>query len=114
MQTTNLFFQAVGIDANKKNSISCLSKATGISIKELRYYNDNNIVPTGRDMEAIVKHAKKSNYEIMIAMGILDSSLIEAIRANPDIITTLANGIKSNTTTTPCELKLKTELGMLY
>lgn len=114
MQTTNLFFQSIGIDISKKHPLTLFSKETGIPVNQLRYYNDHNIVPTGTDMEVISKHTKKTSYEIMLAMGIVDSSVIEAIKNNSELISKLVGKRKVTTISKQCELKLKTDMGELY
>ena len=116
MQTSNIFFQSIDIDINKKNSLSYFSKETGIPVKRLRYYNDNNIAPTGKDIEVIEKYINKSRYEILLAMGVIDSAIIEMLQKNPDMISKIVTGIKLDKRKNihSCELKLETDLGKLY
>lgn len=116
MQTTNHFFQSINIDVNVKSSISFFSKETGIPVKQLRYYNDNNIAPTGKDIEIIEKYTNKSRYEIFLAMGIIDSTIIELLQSNPDLISEVVSNIGANkrTDSNPCKLRLETDLGKLY
>ncbi len=84
MGYSDQFFRAIGADPDSKSEVSGIAKKLGIPVARLKYYNKNNIVPTGKHLEAIESVLGIGEFDLMLKMGRLDHSLIEAIQNNAD------------------------------
>ncbi len=116
MGFSNQFFQALGVQYEKHKSLVSFAAKTGIPLSRLRYYNENNIIPTGTDLESIINTTGVGELELMLRMGRLDKNLLEALRNNADQIIPALNmeKVKLESNDSPAELVFKTELGQLY
>lgn len=79
MDTTDRFYEALGLKQNGKLELSKFAKQSGVSVKKLRYFNDNNILPSGLELEQILKVSGLSITELMLKLGIIDNLLSEKI-----------------------------------
>ena len=70
MNNHDLFFKSIGV--KKSTDLKSFSKKLGISLNDLRYYNDNNILPSDEVLETIEKILGISGIEIMLKMGIFN------------------------------------------
>lgn len=86
MGYSDKFFKALGVNPNSKDEVSGFSKKSGVSIKNLVYYNDNNIVPIGNDLDKLVLSSGISVEYLKIKMGRFDQRLIEKIIEHSDDI----------------------------
>lgn len=116
MGFSNQFFKALGLQSEERKSIADFSRKTGIPLSRLRYYNDNNILPTGADLEIIVKLSGIGKFELMLKMGRLNNELLNAIELNSDHILSTINSKKKHTkqTQSSVDLAFQTKLGKLY
>lgn len=116
MGYSDQFFKALDIDAGKGGNLSSFSKSCGIPTKKLKYYNDNNIVPIGNDLEKILSVVSIPEILLRLKMGRLDKDIIEAIQKESDAIFKLVDGYKPSIESprvTP-SLEFETKLGKLY
>ncbi|TRY31041.1 site-specific DNA-methyltransferase [Aliiglaciecola sp. M165] len=116
MGYSNQFFKALSIREEKGGNLATFAKQSGVPVKKLKYYNKNNIVPTGTDLKNIMSAANISELLLRIKMGRLDKDIIEAIQENAEAILPL---IETHVPTiespmTNCKLEFKTNLGELY
>ena len=118
MYFSNLFFKALGLDQNDKQSIQKFSKTNKISQKRLNYYNDTNTIPTGSDLEKITSSVGITPQELMLEMGLLDIELISAIQKNAGQVFQVIKNDCDNNLLKNKKLKpsmvFETELGKLY
>lgn len=116
MGYSNQFFNAVHVNAESRADIVRFSKATGISLDRLKYYNDGNVLPTGRDLEAVMKVGNVSEFELMLNMGRINNKLLDAIRNKSDIIAKLIveNNEEAHSGTKYLEAVFETKLGKLF
>lgn len=116
MGYSNQFFSAVNVRADSKTDVQSFSKKTGIPVVRLTYYNDNNIVPSGKDLDAIVKLCGITEIELKLNMGRLDKSILDAIRANSTAITKLINNsiVQHDISKITPKIAFQTSLGVLY
>ena len=63
-------------------SLKEVSKDIGIPISELKYYNDNMLIPIGRDMEKIVAYTGMCKEEIELRLGVISSDVYNWINKN--------------------------------
>lgn len=93
MEFSNQFFKAVGITlANGEGGLRAFSRESGIPQKRLTYYNDNNILPSGGDLEKILAVTDVSEVEMKLKMGRFDKDIIEAIQLKSAEIAKIVNG----------------------
>ena len=117
MVLINSFFRALGINKSNKLELSQFSKKSGISIKKLRYFNDENIMPSGVELERVLAVTNISEIELMLRMGVIDHSILELLSKHADKISKLFNSSspipeqKHRDTLVPV---FKTGLGELY
>src|SRR6056297_2569383 len=81
-----LFFEALGIKSKDGQSAQKFARQVGMPVERLRYYNDNNKLPTGSDMKRIYNATGINKEELMLKMGLLDSRLSSVLRKNADQI----------------------------
>lgn len=97
MGYSNQFFRALGIDPSSTKDLKEIAKDIGIPIARLVYYNVSNIVPSGRDLEAIKRKSGISELELKLKMGRIDRSIIQLLQEKADCINTLLSEEKRNT-----------------
>ena len=110
------FFQAIGIKFDDLAAIKQLASKTGISVKRLRYYDKNRILPSETDLEKICSVTNIPLLKLKLLMGCLDRKTIAAIQNKAEEIYEL---IKSDSPSLPAEtttpkLMLETDYGQLY
>lgn len=114
MELIDSFFKALNID---KTELSRFSKKSGISVKKLCYFNDQNILPSGLELENIQAVTSLSKTELMLKMRVIDHSISELISQHATEINKLFSipSAKSNNQE-PLALNpvFTTELGKLY
>jgi len=108
-----MFFKALKINNNL--SLNGFSKKTGISIKKLKYYNETNKMPSGMDLDLILKETGLSNIELMLFTQNFNRELKSLISEKSAKISQLLSA-KKEPKKSKIEIKpvFKTELGTLY
>ncbi|HHQ6624494.1 TPA: DNA-methyltransferase [Serratia fonticola] len=86
MKHQNNFFEAIAIGDNDKKSLSNFSKKTGVPVGRLKYYNEKNILPSGKDLEMICHHAGITESELKIKIGFFDAEIINSLREHSEEI----------------------------
>jgi len=108
-----MFFKALQIE--DRLSLNRFSKKTGISVKRLKYYNDGNKMPTGKDLDLLLANTDISKIELMLLTETFNHELKSLIAENAQQIGKLLSPQKEKK-----ELKkdikasFETELGRLY
>lgn len=80
MGYSDQFFKAVGINPGRGGNLSKFSKESGVASNRLKYFNQNNIMPTGTELECIIKQANISELLLRLKMGCINSSILEVIQ----------------------------------
>lgn len=114
MKKYNNLFQVLGIDRNSRKQVNKVVKRLNVSREELIYFNDNNILPSGKILELISSNFQVSPEKIKICMGIIDEDLINKLREQSDEIEKqieTSRPTENSKTFTP---KIETKLGSLY
>ena len=114
MQISNLLFKALRISDN--SAALKFSKAVNIPIKTLRFYNKNNILPSGADLDKICRHTNMTPVQLMLNMGIVDRKIKSAIHKYANEIFQLIEEdvlADENEIQEP-QLAFETPLGRLY
>lgn len=118
MGYSDQFFKALGVDPSSQREIREVSKRSDISVEKLKYYNNKNIIPSGKDLTKIESKLKTSEIALMIKMGRLDHRVLEAIQSHSDqILEILGDYCPEDTREADPELPkpaLETHLGQLY
>lgn len=116
MEYSDQFFKALGINSGRGGNLARFSKESGISAKKLRYYNENNIVPTGFDLEKIMGKVGISEMLLRLKMGRVNKDILEAIQCNADELYETLNSYKPNIESPmgECPMVFQTDLGQLY
>ncbi len=86
MNLKNPFYSALGVDPLNKLELKQLSKNIELTIKELDYYDSNNILPDSETIERIKKNLGISREELMLKMGIYDTKLKKLVSSLSDKI----------------------------
>lgn len=112
----NLFFDALNIKATDKLALHRFARTIGIPLERLSYYNQFNIIPSGRDLQQVCDAGGITKIELMIKMGIIDSGLRSLIQQHADkIIQIIGLPAEENPGISPIPpLMLETEKGKLY
>lgn len=102
--------------AGERVSLTNFSRASGVPVDRLKYYNQNNILPSGSDLEAICKAAQTSEFLLKLKMGRIDSTAVESLRCHADEIARLVSRQDSpqKPGNTQSVLKFEIGLGKLY
>jgi len=116
MGYSNQLFNALEIENTKQGNLAQFAKKSGVSAKRLKYYNENNVVPSGLDLDRILLTSGISEMALRLKMGRLDKDIIEAIQKySNEIIPIIENHVpKIESPLTKCSLEFQTELGKLY
>jgi len=111
-----LFFEALGIKSKDGQSAQKFARQVGMPVERLRYYNDNNKLPTGSDMKRIYNATGINKEELMLKMGLLDSWLSSVLRKNADqIYSIISSQVQSENERLPMPAPVyETGLGRLY
>lgn len=116
MGFSDQFFMAINIDKQDKPSLSKFANKSGVPVSRLKYYNDNNICPTGNDLDGIVSAAGITLLQLQVSMGIFSRKTIAKVqcllsdkRVAPPVLasTSLASKVLP-------EPRFSTTLGKLY
>nr|ADO14694.1 M.OkrAI [Oceanobacter kriegii] len=110
------FFKALNISVEDRKSLSEFSKRSGIPVKKLKYYNEGNVVPTGKDLEKILSTANLSEVLLRLKMGRLDKDILAAIQENAESVLAEIDGFNPvvDSPEVDCTLEFETRLGKLY
>ncbi|MEP5944764.1 MAG: hypothetical protein ABJ356_09405, partial [Balneola sp.] len=60
MSNYNNLFEVLGVDRGARKQVATLAKQLNTSKKELIYYNDNNILPSGKILQSITSELQIS------------------------------------------------------
>jgi site-specific DNA-methyltransferase (adenine-specific) len=82
MGYSNQFFNCLKINPASRDEIRLLSKKTCIPIERLTYYNKNNILPLGKDLENILLVCGITETDLMLNMGRINKKLLNSIQIN--------------------------------
>lgn len=116
MGYSDQFLKALSIAGGKGGSLSKFAKQSGVPAKKLKYYNENNIVPTGAELENVLSVANISELLLRLKMGRLDKDIIKAIQENAEMILPIIEAHKPSIESPmiECTLEFETNLGKLY
>jgi site-specific DNA-methyltransferase (adenine-specific) len=114
MSNYNNLFEVLGIDRGARKEVDRLSKQLNASKRELIYYNDNNILPSGSILQSIASEFQISTDMLKISMGIIDKELINKLREKSDEIEKLIDSTKSTKKLKSPAPVFETEHGTLY
>lgn len=114
MSDYNNLFRVLGINRDSRKDVNKLAEQLNTPKEELRYYNDQNILPSGKILELIASELEISAEKVKISMGIIDEELINKFREHSDGIEKLIGSNKSIDEPKTCSPVFETELGSLY
>lgn len=118
MSYSDQFLRALGELGEAGRAYRSISKKTGIPVDRLKYYNKKNIIPSGKDLQALHDAYNISELYFQIAMGHLDMNALEVIQQNADEVFSLLSSLKKDshvsTSKTKLDSVLKTKHGTLY
>lgn len=110
----NKLFVLLKISDN--DDLKKFAKTVDITVKKLKYYNDNHIYPSPNDLKKMLEILKINELEFKLRLGILDSKVIEILAKNASQITNIIKN--QHEEVVPSEEKFEpvftTELGSLY
>ncbi|MEP0006313.1 MAG: site-specific DNA-methyltransferase [Balneola sp.] len=114
MSNYNNLFEVLGVDRGARKQVATLAKQLNTSKKELIYYNDNNILPSGKILQSITSELQISIDKLKIRMGIFDEDLINKLREQSDGIERLISSKKLDKEFKSTIPVFETERGTLY
>lgn len=85
------FFKAIGVNQGRRGNLNKFSKLSEVSVRNLKFYNENNIVPSGKDLKRIIGVTGLSESLLKLKMGRLDKDLLIAIQNHADEIASIVN-----------------------
>jgi site-specific DNA-methyltransferase (adenine-specific) len=80
----NPLFDALELQDVREDKLKQLAQQIGIPLSRLKYYNQTNRCPSGRDLELICKFKHISPQYLMLRMGKLDQNMMELLMKNAD------------------------------
>lgn len=112
----NLFFKALNIEETDKLVIHRFVRITGIPLDRLSYYNQFNIIPSGKDLSRICDAAGITEIELLLKMRVMDSRILSLINENADRISQVIQKTDKKQDEIPAvpPLVRKTNWGKLY
>ena len=116
MNETSHFFKAVGVDPCDRASIAAFSIATAIPMERVKFYNERNILPAGKDLQRICQACGKNSTQLKLETGQLDHVLKTLLQRHSEEIYRLIESDlpkESNILKLP-KTVLKTSYGRLY
>ena len=115
MSHSGQFFKAIGV-TSFRGDLENFSKLSGVSKVRLKYFNENNILPSGDELEKILKATGIPELLLKLKMGRLDKDVIEAIQNYADDLLPLLTQHQPNIESprAACSLEFETNLGKLY
>jgi site-specific DNA-methyltransferase (adenine-specific) len=117
MEFSDKFFLALGIKPDDRSEIRKLAIDTGIPAATLNYYNEANIIPSGKDLRTILETVGITEIELMLRMGSFNRRLTEVLeRQASDIYRIIKRDLGERHIPEVREprISLKTPLGRLY
>ncbi|VUD62386.1 Modification methylase BamHI [Thalassocella blandensis] len=116
MSYSDQFFKAIGVQAGRGGNLSQFSKSAGVPVDRLKFYNQSNVIPSGKDLKLITKASGVSESILKLKMGRLDKDLLEAIQEYANEIAPLISKHEPTIESpqTECTLEFQTKLGKLY
>jgi len=90
-----------------------VSKKIGIQTERIKYYNDNEIFPSGSDLQKILDYANFSEIELKLTLGLVDRDILSNISSHAKEISALLHKPKEIQIQKP-KMVFTTELGELY
>ncbi|EJD1428763.1 site-specific DNA-methyltransferase, partial [Salmonella enterica] len=119
MSYSDQFFKALGVVDVSAKSYNEISKLTKIPTDRLKYYNQRNIMPSGKDLSILCEEFNISPVYFQLMMGHMDMHTLELIQENASFI--YEKILSPNITVTgessfekDFELVLQTKNGELY
>ncbi len=108
------FFRALNI-TNKKE-LKDFSSVSKVKISNLRYYNEEGILPSGKDLESLLRTLGISKEELKLKLGIIDNEMLDALQFNSSDVMRLINKdlneVKEQKGTH--ELSFETDFGKMF
>lgn len=114
MRTENRLFQKLGIVDKKSNALKIIADKLDISVGKLKYYDENNILPYESDLLKIENVLGISKFELMLSMGILDSSILQSLNIKSEEISKIISQSFTQSPSFPVTPIFTTEFGKLY
>ena len=106
MSYSDQFLRALGELGEAGRAYRSISKKTGIPVDRLKYYNKKNIIPSGKDLQALHDAYNISELYFQIAMGHLDMNALEVIQQNADEVFSLLSSLKKDSHVSTSKTKL--------
>ncbi|ABC29292.1 BamHI-like site-specific methyltransferase [Hahella chejuensis KCTC 2396] len=115
MSYSDQFFNAIGI-SGERGSVERFAKLSGVPAQRLKFYNHNNVLPSGSDLDRVIKGAGITELLLKLKMGRVDKSISDAIQFYADEISELLARYnpEAESPKTECKLEFETSLGKLY
>jgi len=115
MNYSHKFYRAIGVDPDEKGDDTEFARKAGLPVSRLRYYNDQNILPSGEDLEAICAEANITPLQLKLQMGHIDGDVRRAISEHSEEVSQIIsdNDEASDAPERP-NLFYQTDLGKLY
>lgn len=116
MGYSDQFFRSIKLEADDRQAISSFSKEANIPVSRLKFYNENNILPSGKDLKRILDTTGLSEIELMLKMGRLNKEILDAIQQNAEqVFEVIKNSDFNSDDPVPAySLVFETQLGKLY
>ncbi|WP_313125312.1 DNA-methyltransferase [Proteiniclasticum ruminis] len=106
----NKLFRLLNIQ--NKNDLLSVSKKIGITTEDLRYYNDNRILPYGNILGRLLDYLDITEAEFKISLGLIDNTVLEWLESNSKLVAkSLPKKEKKIEVLQP---KFKSEFGTLF
>lgn len=118
MSYSDQFLKALGVVDVSTKSYNEISKRTKIPTDRLKYYNQRNIMPSGKDLSILCEEFSISPVYFQLMMGHMDMQTLKLIQENASFIQekiqSSNKNIDDNAEISDVELALQTKNGKLY
>ena len=82
----NQFFKALHLKATERTELLQFSKKASVPINRLVHYNNQNILPSGNDLQNICETAGITQTQLALTMGVFSDGIRKSIQQNADSI----------------------------
>ncbi|RXT08861.1 site-specific DNA-methyltransferase [Ammoniphilus sp. CFH 90114] len=111
----NKLFSTLNI--NNDTELKAFARRCNLTVKRLRFYAEEQILPSGDDLQRILVESGLTELQFKLKMGVLDSRILELIGEKYEEIAQLINEVNNNNQlndNVEMEPNFYTDLGQLY
>jgi len=108
------FLESIGVNSKNRDEVRLISKKLNIPLKDIDFYQENQILPFDNHLLLIKEHLDISHISLKLRMGIFDTEIKNLILKNEELFLKQQPADNLNGKIKNLDVKFKTHLGELY